>query len=95
MCIRDRGNIDILAGISDFIHRSQQTYVVLSLGNSIYHFDFEEVVKNHIESQADVTILYKDKMCIRDRNHTFVVDLFRFDHNSDFTTGLNLSLIHI
>ena len=23
------------------------------------------------------------------KNHTFVVDLFRFDHNSDFTTGLN------
>ena len=49
-----------LAGISDFIHRSQQTYVILSLGNSIYNIDFEEVVKNHIESQADVTILYKD-----------------------------------
>ena len=55
-----KGNIDILAGISDFIHRSQQTYVILSLGNSIYNIDFEEVVKNHIESQADVTILYKD-----------------------------------
>ena len=56
-----KGNIDILAGISDFIHRSQQTYVILSLGNSIYNIDFEEVVKNHIESQADVTILYKEK----------------------------------
>lgn len=43
-----KGNIDILAGISDFIHRSQQTYVILSLGNSIYNIDFEEVVKNHI-----------------------------------------------
>ncbi len=42
------------------MHRSQQTYVILSLGNSIYNIDFEEVVKNHIESQADVTILYKD-----------------------------------
>ena len=49
-----KGNIDILAGISDFIHRSQQTYVILSLGNSIYNIDFEEVVKNHIESQADL-----------------------------------------
>lgn len=55
-----KGNIDILAGIRDYIHRSSETYVVLSLGNSIYNINFEEVVKNHIDRQADITILYKD-----------------------------------
>lgn len=55
-----KGNIDMLAGISDFIQRSQQTYVILSLGNSIYNIDFSKVVEEHIERQADITILYKD-----------------------------------
>ena len=78
-----KGNIDILAGISDFIHRSQQTYVILSLGNSIYNIDFEEVVKNHIESQADVTILYKDMKGMPEREisrftRKIVLQILRF-----------------
>lgn len=55
-----KGNIDMLAGISDFIHRSGQTYVILSLGNSIYNIDFAEAVENHVQNQADITVLYHD-----------------------------------
>ena len=55
-----KGDIDMLAGIRDFISRSQQTYVILSLGNSIYNIDFADVVEKHIENQADVTAIYKD-----------------------------------
>jgi glucose-1-phosphate adenylyltransferase len=55
-----RGNIDMLSGISDFIQRSHQTYVILSLSNGIYNIDFEDVMQAHIENQADVTVIYKD-----------------------------------
>ena len=55
-----KGNIDLLAGISDFIHRSNQTYVILSLGNMLYNMDFEDVIKTHVENQADITVVYKD-----------------------------------
>lgn len=55
-----RGDLDILYGIKEYIRRSQETYVILSLGNSIYNIDLNEVVKNHIENQSDVTIIYKD-----------------------------------
>ncbi|MDD6482989.1 MAG: glucose-1-phosphate adenylyltransferase subunit GlgD [Clostridiales bacterium] len=55
-----KGNIDMLAGIRDFILKSQQTYVILSLGNEIYNIDFAQVIEQHIESQADVTVLYKN-----------------------------------
>ena len=55
-----KGNIDMLAGIQDFIQRSPQTYVILSLGNNIYNIDFEDVIEKHIESQADVTTIYTD-----------------------------------
>lgn len=55
-----RGDIDMLASISDFIHRSNQTYVILSLGNTILNIDFKEVLRRHQESQADVSVIYKD-----------------------------------
>ena len=55
-----KGNIDMLAGIRDYLQRSPQTYVILSLGNFIYNIDFEDVVDKHVENQSDVTIVYKD-----------------------------------
>lgn len=55
-----KGNIDLLAGIRAYIRKSQQTYVILSLGNMIYNIDFEKVVAAHIENQADITAVYKD-----------------------------------
>lgn len=55
-----RGDLDVLEGIYDFIDKSHQTYVILSLGNNLYSVDFEDVVNQHIESQADITVLYKD-----------------------------------
>ncbi len=55
-----RGDIDMLAGIYDFIRRSHQTYVILSLGTNLYNIDFTEVINAHVETQADLTVLYKD-----------------------------------
>lgn len=55
-----RGDIDILDGAYEYISRSKQTYVILSLGTSLYNIDFEEVLEKHIESQADVTAVYKN-----------------------------------
>lgn len=55
-----RGNIDILAGIRDFLRRSHQTYVILSLGTHLYNIDFKAVMKQHVENQSDITILYKN-----------------------------------
>lgn len=55
-----RGNIDMLAGIKDFIRRSHQTYVILSLGACIYNIDFDKVVQAHLDNQADITMVYKN-----------------------------------
>ena len=63
------------------LDRKQQTYVILSLGNSIYNIDFEEVVKNHIESQADVTILYKDMKGMPEREISRFTTLELDDEN--------------
>lgn len=55
-----KGNIGMLAGISDFIRRSNETYVVLSVGNSICNIDLNAAVDAHINSQADITMLCKN-----------------------------------
>ncbi len=54
------GDVDMLAGIRDFIRRSHQTYVILSMGSYIYNIDFDKVIEEHISNQADITAVYKD-----------------------------------
>lgn len=56
-----RGTIDMLDGIRNYIKLSKQTYVVLSLDNGIYNIDFGDAVESHIQRQADITLIYKDK----------------------------------
>lgn len=55
-----RGDLDILNGIRQYIRKSRETYVILSLGNCIYNIDFEEVLESHKKRQADVTVIYKN-----------------------------------
>lgn len=57
---RSRGNIDMLAGAKNFLKKSNQTYVILSLGNAVYNIDLDKVVEQHISSQSDITVVYKD-----------------------------------
>lgn len=54
------GDIDILGGIYHYILKSNETYVILSLGTSLYKIDFEKVIEEHINNQADITVIYKD-----------------------------------
>ena len=55
-----KGNIDILDGIRDYIGNCRQPYVILSMGNMVYNMDFTDIVKQHRERQADITIAYKN-----------------------------------
>lgn len=75
-----KGNIDLLEGIRDYIDRSHQTYVILSLGNMIYNIDFNEVVDAHIKNQADVTAIYKD---LSDKSEDIVKHFTLFDINEE------------
>ncbi len=77
---RFSGNIDLLAGVRNYLKNSEQTYVILSMGDYICNMDFEEILDKHIETQADVTAVYKDMTGVPER------DLSRytlFDIDSD------------
>lgn len=62
------GNIDLLAGVRDYLKKSEQTYVILSMGDYVYNIDFEKIAAKHIESQADVTAVYKDMSGMPERD---------------------------
>lgn len=57
---RKRGDIDMLWGAKNFLKKSNQTYVILSLGNTVLNIDFQDIVESHIENQSDITVVYKD-----------------------------------
>ncbi|MDY3928947.1 MAG: glucose-1-phosphate adenylyltransferase subunit GlgD [Clostridia bacterium] len=55
-----RGDLDMLANAKAFLRKSNQTYVILSLGNTVYNINFNDVIEKHIENQSDITVVYKD-----------------------------------
>ncbi len=46
--------------ILDFIDRSAEEYVVLCDGNLVSNFDMKDMFRRHVDTQADVTIAYKN-----------------------------------
>ena len=52
-----KGGIDIINGISHFLTKNRNEYVVVSDCNNICKVDFTDVMKYHLENDADVTVL--------------------------------------
>ncbi len=53
----------------EFIENAEEEYVVISPGYMVYSLDFNDVLKTHKESGADVTIVYKN---VDDANEHFI-----------------------
>lgn len=54
------GGIDILNGITYHLNKCKQEYVLVSSCNTICNIDFAEVFKNHLETEADITMIYTE-----------------------------------
>ncbi len=55
------GEIDVLMGIMPYLRRSRQKYVVLSAGNTICNITFDEALRRHKETGADITVIYREE----------------------------------
>lgn len=55
-----RGSVDALRSISGYIHRCAQKYAVLSGSYTIFNMQFNDVLKQHIETGADITLVYNE-----------------------------------
>lgn len=65
-----------LSGLYEFVVRGKEQYVIISDCNFVANLDFEEVVKQHAESKADMTILY-NRDADKFGSPTFSLDLDR------------------
>lgn len=55
-----RGTADSIYQNISYLKRSNEQYVVITSGDSVYKMDFREVIKYHKEKDADITIVCKD-----------------------------------
>jgi glucose-1-phosphate adenylyltransferase len=62
----------------DYIRRAKQEYVVLSGAGFIFNHNFDEMMRYHIESGADMTVLYRRTPAgyyNDDRSHEVLLDI--------------------
>lgn len=52
------GDILLLRRHLDYLLRSKQEYVIIMTNPIIWNIDFQAVLKNHLDKQADITIVY-------------------------------------
>jgi len=53
-----RGKVEALKSSMDFLRRTRHEYGVLAGATSIYNFNYDEMMRFHIDSGADITALY-------------------------------------
>jgi len=53
-----RGKIEALKSSMDYLRRVRQEYCILAGATSIYNFCYDEMMRFHVDSGADITILY-------------------------------------
>ncbi len=73
------GLLDALKSNTGYLRRSRQEYLILTNSHTIYNADFSDMLRQHVESGADITIMYtKDpsmKKCAGgDENAFFTTD---------------------
>lgn len=54
------GRVDGLASILNFLRSQKEKYVVVTNANIAVNFDFNKLIRSHIEKEADITIAYMD-----------------------------------
>ena len=55
------GRVGALASILDFLRGQKEQYVVIADTNLVVNFDFDDMIRAHIESGADVTVAYNEQ----------------------------------
>lgn len=55
-----RGTVDAIRSVLGYVRRSSQRYVILTGSHTVYNTTFNEMLRRHVETGADVTIMYSD-----------------------------------
>lgn len=72
--------LEALKGITSFLFRADEEYVVMSDCDTVCRIDFNEVIENHIRNRADISLVYKKLSADKIPEGTSVTD-FTLDGN--------------
>ncbi|MDL2237744.1 glucose-1-phosphate adenylyltransferase subunit GlgD [Christensenellaceae bacterium OttesenSCG-928-K19] len=56
-----RGIVDAIKGVMGYIRRSKQQYCIFSGSYTIYNRTYDDMLKYHIDTGADITMLYNEE----------------------------------
>lgn len=56
-----RGTVDAIRSVLGYVRRNNQRCVVLTGSHTIYNTDYSEMIRQHIDTGADITIMYNDE----------------------------------
>jgi len=69
-----RGKLEALIGIRKFLEYSKQEYVILSDCNIVCSLDVKNIMKRHIDSSADITVVYHSASHIHENDLVMRLD---------------------
>lgn len=55
-----RGGVDMIHGVSHYLSKSRQEYVLVADCNTVCNINFKNVLMAHLEKDADITMVYRD-----------------------------------
>lgn len=55
-----RGSVDAIRSCLGYVRRNPQQYVILAGSHTIFNMTFNEMIARHIETRANITMLYND-----------------------------------
>ncbi|MCL2695672.1 MAG: glucose-1-phosphate adenylyltransferase subunit GlgD [Clostridiales bacterium] len=64
-----RGTVDALHAAIGYIRRSAEQYVILSGSHTVFNMRFNDMLEKHIQSGADLTILYNERPTLDPASH--------------------------
>lgn len=82
---RHASYIESLYGALDFVRRSNAEYIVVCNADVVANVDISAAVKTHVDSQADITVVYRNG--VRPANRP---DLPALTFENDIITGISL-----
>jgi glucose-1-phosphate adenylyltransferase len=79
-----RGTADSIYQNITYLKRSNEPYVVISSGDTVYKMDFNEIIAYHERKEADVTITYKQAAEGDDLKQYGVMEVDEYERLTDF-----------
>ncbi len=86
---RFRGTIDALKAATDFIERCESDYIVLCAADILANVDISDAIKCHINSEADITIVYHKGIIPTNR-----ADAMKLTVDGDDITAIEFDATH-